>query len=154
MTEADELFGLDWEGWFSVAGMVAMIGWAVLIVAPRRWGWLNAVPAYGIPALLSLLYAVLVFVRFGAADGGFGSLADVARLFSEPGILLAGWIHYLAFDLFVGAWIARRADEIGLSRLFQAPILVATFLLGPVGLLTFLTTRAVLTRRPTLMGAA
>ena len=56
-------------------------------------------------------------------------------------MLLAGWVHYLAFDLFIGAWIAKKADEIGLSRLLQGPILIATFLFGPVGLVMFLSIR-------------
>ncbi|MEM9315304.1 MAG: abscisic acid-deficient protein Aba4 family protein, partial [Pseudomonadota bacterium] len=56
--------------------------------------------------------------------------------------LLAGWIHYLAFDLFVGAWIATEADRLGLSRLLQAPLLVATFMFGPVGLALFLVMRS------------
>lgn len=153
MTDTGTLFGIDWEGWFSIAGMVAMVGWAILILAPRRWPLLNAVPALWLPAALSLLYAVLILTRFGSGEGGFGSLAEVAMLFSEPSLLLAGWIHYLAFDLFIGAWIGRRADEIGLSRLFQAPILIATFMLGPFGLLTFLTVRLLLTRRAALGGA-
>jgi len=51
--------------------------------------------------------------------------------------LLAGWVHYLAFDLFVGSWISIQADKIGISRLLQAPILVATFLFGPLGFVIF-----------------
>jgi hypothetical protein len=57
-------------------------------------------------------------------------------------MLLAGWVHYLAFDLFIGGWIAVEADKVGLNRLFQAPILVATFMFGPVGLALFLAMRA------------
>ncbi|MCR9221584.1 MAG: ABA4-like family protein [Alphaproteobacteria bacterium] len=134
------LFGVEWEGWFSIAGTLAMAGWAILILAPRRWPLLNAVPAYGLPAALSGGYAVLVLLYFADASGGYGSLAEVARLFESPPVLLAGWVHYLAFDLFVGAWIARRADAIALSRLIQAPILVATFLVGPLGLVLYLAT--------------
>lgn len=59
-------------------------------------------------------------------------------LFASDPVLVAGWVHYLAFDLFVGIWIAEQADALGLSRWLQAPILVATFLLGPLGLLVFL----------------
>lgn len=134
------LFGVDWEGWFSIAGTLAMAGWAILILAPRRWPLLNAIPAYGLPVALSGGYGVLALLYFADATGGYGSLAEVARLFESPPVLLAGWVHYLAFDLFVGAWIARRADAMSLSRWIQAPILVATFMLGPVGLLLFLAT--------------
>jgi len=59
------------------------------------------------------------------------------------GGLVAGWIHYLAFDLFVGLWIATEADKAGISRWLQAPILVATFMFGPIGLLLFFATRMI-----------
>ena len=50
-------------------------------------------------------------------------------------MLIAGWVHYLAFDLFIGVWIAERLDAERLSRWIQTPILIATFLFGPLGLL-------------------
>lgn len=130
----DELFG-----W---AGQAAMIGWLILIFLPRRWPWLLALPRYLIPLGLSLLYAGLVMIHFFSADGGgFGSLTEVRALFSLDEALLAGWVHYLAFDLFIGGWIAMEADRLGLSRLLQAPILLATFMFGPVGFALFLLMR-------------
>jgi hypothetical protein len=82
---------------------------------------------------------VLAFVYFFRVEGGgFGSLEQVSTLFSSPPVLLAGWVHYLAFDLFVGLWIAARADVRRLPRLVQAPILVTTFMFGPVGLLVYM----------------
>lgn len=114
-----------------------MLGWIALIVLPR-WRPLMAALRYGLIGALALAYAALVFVWFFRVEGGgFNSVAEVRALFTSDPVLLAGWLHYLAFDLFVGVWIARRADAIGLSRLLQAPVLVATFMFGPVGLLLF-----------------
>ncbi len=127
----------DLESWFSHAGLIAMSGWLFLIFGPRRWSSLSAFPAYVFPAVLSLGYAILVLRYFSTAEGSFRTLADVALLFSNDYVLLAGWVHYLAFDLFIGAWIARQADDAGISRIVQAPILVSTFMLGPLGLLLF-----------------
>lgn len=132
------MFSTNLESWFSNAGLIAMIGWMILIFGPRRWPLLSAFPAYVIPAILSLGYAILILRHFGIAQGGFSTLADVALLFSNDHLLLAGWVHYLAFDLFIGAWIARQSDDIGISRVVQATILVTTFMLGPFGLLLFL----------------
>ena len=73
--------------------------------------------------------------------GGFGSITEVQALFSSPGGLTIGWIHYLAFDLFVGIWIARDADAKNFSRFLQFPVLVLTFLAGPLGLLLWLIIR-------------
>lgn len=129
---------MDWEVPFTLGGQIAACGWLILILAPRRWPLLNAVPRFVLPGVLSLGYAVLILVHFGRADGGFGSLADVKALLSSDPVLLAGWIHYLAFDLFIGGWIAARSDRLGVSRLVQAPVLAATFLFGPFGLLCHL----------------
>lgn len=128
----------DLESWFSHAGFIAMIGWAILIFGPRRWPSLSAFPAYVFPAVLSLGYAILILRHFGTAEGGYNTLADVAKLISNDHVLLAGWVHYLAFDLFIGAWISRQADDASISRVVQAPILVTTFMFGPFGLLLFL----------------
>jgi hypothetical protein len=138
---------MDWEQLFTIGGQIAAAGWLILIFAPRRWPGLNAVPRLVLPGVLSLGYAVLILVFFARADGGFGSLAEVKALLQTDPLLLAGWVHYLAFDLFVGGWIAARSDRLGISRLVQAPILVATFLFGPIGLMCHLAMTAVLPAR-------
>ena len=72
------------------------------------------------------------------------SLAAVRQLFSGDWTLLAGWVHYLAFDLFVGAWIAAETERAGLSTLVLIPVLPLTFLFGPAGFLLFLILRQIL----------
>jgi len=119
----------------SLASSAVMAGWTMLILGPRRFHWFNAIPLWIIPALLSAVYAAIVFSRFSGIGGGFDSLASVAVLMSNEWALLAGWIHFLAFDLFVGAVMAARMDHVGVSRLVQAPVLGATFMLGPLGFL-------------------
>jgi len=127
---------------FSIASSTAMAGWLLLILAPR-WGALIAFIRFALIGALSLTYAVLVFVYFFRVEGGgFGSIAEVRALFMSDPVLVAGWVHYLAFDLFIGTWIAVEADKRGWNRLLQAPILVATFMFGPLGLLLFYITRA------------
>ncbi len=119
-----------------------MAGWGILIFLPRRYDLLFAVPQYLIPLGLGLLYAGLMFANVYTVDGGYGSIEQVRALFGKDEVLLAGWVHYLAFDLFIGAWIARQADGIGIPRLIQTVLLLATFMFGPVGLAAFLIMRA------------
>ena len=76
----------------------------------------TASPASPIPALLSIAYAALILAFWAGAPGGFDSLPNVMALFTIPEIALAGWVHYLAFDLFVGAWEVRTARARGASR--------------------------------------
>lgn len=121
-----------------------MGGWLVLIAAPRwRYGP-TLVTGVILPLLFAALYTVLMALYWGsAAGGGFGSIAEVRALFEVPGVLLAGWIHYLAFDLFIGSWEVRDAQERGISHWLVIPCLLFTFMLGPVGLGCYLILRAI-----------
>jgi hypothetical protein len=91
--------------------------------------------------LFAIVYVGIVVTTFGRTPGGFSTLEGVATLFSNPWALLAGWIHYLAFDLLIGTWEVRDAREQGLSHLFLVPCLVLTFLFGPAGWLLYRTVR-------------
>ena len=145
---------MEWEAIFGAANAAAMGGWFALIFLPR-WRWLRVGLRYGLIAALAAVYAALAFVYFFRVDGGgFGSLEAVATLFSSAPVLLAGWIHYLAFDLFIGTWIAERADSRGLPRVVQAPILLATFMFGPVGYLIFVASEIAPSPRASLAGSA
>lgn len=127
---------------FGWAGQAAMIGWIILIFLPRRWPQLLWLPRFIIPFGLSLLYSGLAMAHILTVEGGgFGTFDEVKTLLSNDWALLAGWVHYLAFDLFIGGWIAVQADKVGISRLVQAPILLATFMAGPLGLAIFLAMR-------------
>lgn len=132
------------EKLFSLVGPLAMIGWLLLILAPRR-AWAQSIVRV-IPVLLSAIYLVLIVLHWGESKGGFGSLPAVAELFSNPWVLLAGWIHYLAFDLFIGAWETRDAIERGVSHWLVIPCLILTFLFGPIGLLTYFALRQTASR--------
>ena len=101
-------------------------------------------PSLIIPIILGVTYAYLMFSFSGSAseDGGFGSLAEVKALFGVDALLLAGWIHYLAFDLFVGAWIVRDAQKEWISHWLVLPCLFFTLMAGPFGLLLYLVLRA------------
>ena len=134
--------GLSANEWFSLAGQLAMLGWVILIFLPRRIKPLFFIAQYAIPFSLSLLYAGLALSQYFISDGDYNSLSGVRALFSNDYMLLAGWVHYLAFDLFIGAWIAQQADQLGMSRMIQAPIFLATLMFGPVGLILFFIIRA------------
>lgn len=139
----------DADAVFSAASSLAMLGWLALAVSPARARWAGAARRFAgraVPLVLAVVYVVL-FARQGMADGGYGSLAEVRRLFAVPELLTAGWVHYLAFDLFVGAWIAERSAALGLPHLVVLPLLALTFLFGPAGWLAFMALQAVVLRR-------
>jgi hypothetical protein len=127
---------------FSGLNLIAGIGWALLVLFPRKRWVVDAVAGKAIPALLAVVYAAIVAAEWRGSEGGFSSLTEVATLFANPWILLAGWIHYLAFDLFVGCWEVRDAAERGIRHLLVVPCLVLTFLFGPAGWLLYLVVRS------------
>jgi hypothetical protein len=89
------------------------------------------------PVMLAASYSVLAAVFIGRGPGDFTSLAGVSALFANPWLLLAGWIHYLAFDLLTGVWDVRDAARRGVPHWLVVPCLVLTFLLGPAGWLLY-----------------
>ncbi len=118
---------------FSLAGAVVLPCWLLLAVAPA-WRWTQRLATFVAPLLIGVVYVWLLVSHAAPKGAGFGSLAQVMVLFSSPYALLAGWVHYLAFDLFTGAWEARDAARLGISRWLVLPCLVLTFLFGPLGL--------------------
>ena len=141
---------MNWELIFTVINSYALLMWLVLAFAPRNIGGqgmvLNLVFYAGV-GFLSLAYALIVvplmtgMIEGGSADGSFDSLTGVQALLSSDGGATIGWIHYLAFDLFVGVWIARNADRYNFNRIIQVPILFFTLMLGPLGLTLYLLLR-------------
>ena len=125
------------EQFFSIASTIAMLSWIVLVIAPRWIVTRKIILSGVIPLLLSVAYLILIILFFGKSEGGFDSLANVMKLFTNEWVVLAGWIHYLAFDLFVGTWEVKDAQEKSISHWFVIPCLVLTFLLGPIGFLLY-----------------
>jgi len=138
---------------FSVANLVATVGWVLLAVFPRRRWPAEVVSGWVLPALFAGLYVAIIATTWGQSPGGFSSLSDVALLLSSPWLLLAGWVHYLAFDLLVGSWMVRDARRRGIAHLLLVPLLVLTFLFGPAGWLSYLLLRAALRAHPQRLSA-
>ena len=103
---------------------------------------------------LSAACTIIMALFFAAAEGGFDTLENVQKLFTAPWPALGGWIHYLAFDLFMGARIARGLARQGLPRWPLIALLPLTFMLGPIGYLAYEITTAVRARMAAASGFA
>jgi hypothetical protein len=125
---------------FSIANMMAAGAWVLLAVAPGRRP-ARAIAGMAVPALLAVAYIALIATTWGDSTGGFSSLPAVATLFSNPWLLLAGWMHYLAFDLLVGSWEVHDARRHAIPHLFVLPCLAMTFLFGPAGWMLYMAVR-------------
>jgi len=139
---------MDLELLFKLANAGALVGWIALVLAPLRRPALLVV-ARLVGTLLAVGYVAILATSAGSAGGLAAdySLAGIGAFFDDPRLRLLGWVHYLAFDLWVGAWEAEDAGRSGVPHALLLPALALTFLLGPVGLLLYLGVRAASARR-------
>ena len=128
---------------FQYASTTALLSWIALVVQPKR---VAPVLRFAVPGALAVLYIWALATAPKNPDGGFGSLAQVKALFTQDRAILAGWVHYLAFDLFIGCWEVMDARERGINHLIVIPCLLLTFIFGPVGLLLYFVLRTTLSR--------
>ncbi|WP_276391878.1 ABA4-like family protein [Eudoraea chungangensis] len=129
---------------FSLTNMIAMLMWVLMIGLPK-WKITRFLMTYKIvPIFLSFFY-VYFMVSHLLAGGGldFGNLGSVMALFTFENALMAGWIHYLAFDLLIGIWMIKENEQLGIHPFLMAPCLFGTFMLGPVGFLLFMLIRTI-----------
>jgi len=124
---------------FAICNFVVLPGWILLIVLPK-WKWtLALISTVIIPFVLGLVYVGLFASQLGEfpEGGGLGSTQSLMITFSNSYILTAAWIHYLAFDLFVGAWEVKDAQQAGIQHAAVIPCLFATLMFGPGGLVLY-----------------
>jgi hypothetical protein len=114
-----------------------LVAWAAMIVAPRARFTRALLHSDAIQIMIALVYAVLIVPTLPGLLGKFDTLAHIRDVFTVPELVLAGWLHYLAFDLFVGRAILGDAQRRGIAHAAVIPCLVLTFLLGPLGYLAY-----------------
>lgn len=148
---------MDLELAFGILNAAVLPAWVLLFAAPH-WKWSQTISAILTPGLLSIAYTVIVIVGLTRPAQGnpasLMSLAGVQALFLDPLTVLGGWIHYLVFDLVAGSWQVRDARRMKIPHGFVVPCLFFTLMLGPFGLLCYLTLRALIRRTPWLEPSA
>ena len=131
---------------FQLCNTIAMIGWLILILFPA-WYRSDKFIIGIIVTLFAIIYTWLMLSAFKLSDlKSFGSLDGVMNLFQNPKLVLAGWIHYLAFDLMVGLFIKKNSLKHGINHWIVVPCLLLTFMFGPAGLLLYLLIRLFITK--------
>lgn len=131
---------------FQLASGIVGPCWLLLVLAPR-WRWTQRIVTFAWPLLVAAVYLWLLVAHKPSPGSGFASLQQVQTLYQSPYAVLAGWLHYLAFDLFIGAWETRDGLRLGLSRWLLLPCQLLTFLFGPVGLALYLLLKVGLRRQ-------
>lgn len=149
---------MSWDSAFTVVNVIAFAAWLLLLIGARGPKTAAIVLFAGV-GLLCLAYTVMLVGLhahwFDAhrvpgtppANIRNYNIGGLRNLFMSDGGVVFGWTHYLAFDLFVGQWVAKDADHKGFSRIAQAPILFLVLMFGPVGLLIWMVVRERRARR-------
>lgn len=122
---------------FSIANNLAIATWVLLAALSRRRWVTDVVSGRAVPLIFGVAYLAIVTTTFAGAEGSFSSLRGVMTLFTNPWMLLAGWLHYLAFDLLIGSWEVRDARTRGIPHWMVIPCLFLTLMFGPVGWLAY-----------------
>lgn len=132
---------MGWPTLFSITNAIALVAWALLILGPRGPKTAALILYFGV-GLLCLAYTAIFIAEIGGIfRGDMTGIEGIKALFQNDGVVVLGWTHYLAFDLFIGQWIAKDADHKGFTRMAQAPVLLLTLFAGPIGLLAWLIIR-------------
>lgn len=131
---------------FNFGNSFILLGWLLLLFLPH-WKYTQIVILNGIIVLFSILYSYLILKDIGSFNpDSFSTLANVKALFTQDNAVAAGWLHYLAFDLFVGAYIVRKSKNLGISRILYTIALPFTFMFGPIGYLLFFIIKTIKTK--------
>jgi ABC-type uncharacterized transport system permease subunit len=132
---------------FSICNTLAMAGWIILIFL-TFWKKRDQYVFGIIIVLFAIIYSWLLFSSIDRdIFKNFSTLDGVSNLFANRQMLLAGWIHYLAFDLLAGIYIVRNAEKNNINHWLTTPTLMLTFLFGPFGLLLYFLLRWTRTRK-------
>ena len=132
---------MSWSSLFGPTNAISLVAWALLILGPRGPRTAAIILYFGV-GLLCLAYTAMFTVQIESVfRGDFTGIEGIRALFASDGGVVLGWTHYLAFDLFIGQWIAKDADHKGFSRFAQGPVLLLTLFAGPIGLLIWLLVR-------------
>jgi Domain of unknown function (DUF4281) len=128
---------------FSLCSLVAVIGWLALLLAPLARPRLIIIARIMAIILCAAYFTQLFTITRPVPGASFSTLAGVTALFSLPGNVMLGWTHYLAFDLFIGSWEIENAGKLGIPHWAMIVPLFLTFMLGPIGLLTYVAIRTI-----------
>ncbi|TGK89430.1 DUF4281 domain-containing protein [Leptospira bourretii] len=128
---------------FKIANGITVLSWFVLILSPNQTKVIRLLRVFVSGLVLGGVYIFSILIGSGEAEGNFSSLESVRSLFANDYFLLAGWIHYLAFDLFLGTWEVEDGLKVGINRWVLVPVLALTFYFGPAGFVLYLILRTI-----------
>ena len=131
---------------FRIVNTMVLPGWLILVFFPGK-DWRSPV-IYAVVLLMALIYGYYVVTGLSSFDpSAFSTLQGVKQLFTQDQAILAGWIHYLAFDLLIGNWIVNQSVRHAIKHYLVIPCLFFCFMFGPLGYLLFMLIKIIKAKR-------
>ena len=124
---------------FNIFNSGILLFWILLLVFPKK-GFTQKVIAFPwVPLAFAIGYAYFLSFTTGTLSADFSSLSSLTEMFqnSNPRGVAAGWLHYLAFDFWVGCWMLKNSQEKVVKHLWMILPLICTFMLGPMGIILY-----------------
>lgn len=134
---------------FQLSNLWIMPFWLLMIFLPH-WRWTKRLMALPwMVAVLALVYSVLVLPQ---ALNVLPLLANptlpgIAGLLGTPNGATIGWIHFLAFDMFVGRWVYLDSRTRNLTAWLASPAIFFVLMFGPFGFLLYLLISSIVGRK-------
>lgn len=122
---------------FNIFNTGILLPWALLVFLPN-WKGTQKMIEWKLPVLIiGVAYLVILLTHISGTPVDFFSLQGIKAAFARDEVMLIGWLHYLAFDLFVGMWESVDARKNGISHFLLIPCLLLTLFYGPVGFVLY-----------------
>jgi hypothetical protein len=122
---------------FNSINLLALIIWLVLFIVPFSKLYNVLIRSGLVFVIFALAYSFIMISFFNADLGSLNSLDGIRALLDNEWAFVAGWIHYLSFDLLAGVWILNDSVKAGIKRAWIIVPLIFTFMAGPLGLLLY-----------------
>jgi hypothetical protein len=142
------------ESLFLLVNLLPLPFWFLMIALPHWRGTQRVMRGRVVLMPLLAAYAVLLVLQRNDLAALLTTpepptLTRLAEVLGRQEWALLAWIHFLAFDLFVGRWEYRDSRERQITAWVMSPVLLLTLLFGPLGLLVYLLVRALFRRQTT-----
>lgn len=131
------------ENIFSLSSLLVMPFWFLMAFVPT-WKWSKRIIGsawIAAPAAILYVFLVLPGIQDILPQVMNPELTGIAATLGTPEGATIAWVHFLAFDLFVGRWVYLDSRKRNINPFIMFPFIFFTLMLGPLGFLAYLVLR-------------
>ena len=128
-----------YETIFNIFNSGILLFWMLILFFPKQSITQKVIAYPWVPLVIAFGYIYFMGMTSGTFSADFTSLNGLTKMFqnANPQGVAVGWLHYLAFDFWVGCWMLKNSQEKGVKHLWMLVPMLFTFMLGPVGIIIY-----------------